>query len=107
MRLPGSPGSLFFDIRESLMWSGGMRPLILISSLALAACGGNGPANTAAASEGSAAEGVSAVNDITAIDAATGEAADMAADVNYTFNEVANNTADNNAAGNSAANSSD
>ncbi len=72
-----------------------MRKLILFSALALASCGGSQQANNAAVSEESGAGDVTAVNDTTAIDAATGEAANMAADVNYTFNEDTN--ADSNA----------
>lgn len=68
-----------------------MRKLILFSALALASCGGSQQANNAAVSEDSGAGDVTAVNDTTAIDAATGEAANMAADVNYTFNETATN----------------
>jgi hypothetical protein len=79
-----------------------MRKLILIAALALAACGGDEPANNAAAAEGMSAADIGPVNDATAIDAATGEAANMAADVNYTFNEEAMNAVANNAAGNNA-----
>ena len=81
-----------------------MRALIPIAAFTLASCSGDGPAGNAAIAEQSADGEVSAVNDVTAIDAATGEAADMAADVNYTFNEVANNAGGN---GNAAANTSD
>ena len=65
-----------------------MRALILIGAFALAACGGGGAGNNAAVAEEAGADQVTAANDVTAIDAATGEAADMAADVNYTFNEA-------------------
>jgi len=68
-----------------------MRKLILFSALALASCGGSQQANNAAVSEDGGAGDVTAVNDTTAIDAATGEAANMAADVNYTFNDAATN----------------
>jgi hypothetical protein len=78
---------LFFDFRGRLMSRGPMRPLIPILALALASCGGDGPANNAAVAEDTGAEQVTPVNDVTAIDAATGEAANMAADVDYTFNE--------------------
>ena len=61
-----------------------MRKLVLILSLALASCGGNPQANNAAVAEESSAADICPVNDTTAIDAATGEAANMAADVNYT-----------------------
>ena len=79
-----------------------MRTLILIAALALAACGGNEPANNAAAAEELTADDIGPVNDATAIDAATGEAANMAAEVNYTFNEEAMNAVATNAAGNNA-----
>ena len=72
-----------------------MRRLILAATLALAACGGNQTANTAATTEETGAEDVGAVNDTTAIDAATGQAANMAADVNYTFNEESTNESGN------------
>jgi len=72
-----------------------MRKLVLLGALALAACGGNQQANNAAVSDESGAGDVTAVNDTTAIDAATGEAANMAADVNYTFNEQAANESGN------------
>ena len=74
-----------------------MRFLIPLSALALAACGGNQQANNSAVAEETGTTDIGAVNDLTAIDAATGEAANMAADVNYTFDE------DLNAAGNAAA----
>lgn len=79
-----------------------MRILMLIAALALASCGGNEAANDAAVAEETEAAEVSAVNDITAIDAATGDAANMAADVNYTFNEAEMNEL----AGNTTANNS-
>jgi len=63
-----------------------MRPLIFVAgaSLLLAACGDQGSADTAAnAGANLAAEAIFA-NDTTAIDAATGDAANMAADVDYT-----------------------
>ena len=80
-----------------------MRRLILIAALGLAACGGNESANNAAAAaEEATAADIGPVNYATAIDAATGEAANMAADVNYTLNEEAMNAVANNAAGNNA-----
>ena len=79
-----------------------MRTLILIAALALAACGGNEPANNATAADEMSAADIGPVNDATAIDAATGEAANMAAEVNYTFNEEAMNAVATNAAGNNA-----
>jgi hypothetical protein len=64
-----------------------MRKLILIAAIGLAACSGKQQANNAAVSEESGATQFAPTNDTTAIDAATGEAANMAADVNYSFNE--------------------
>ena len=59
-----------------------MRALILIAApLALSACGSNGPPENAQnIDEAVAAENIVA-NDVTAIDAVTGDAANMAADV--------------------------
>ena len=79
-----------------------MRKLVLLGALALASCGGNQQANNAAVSDESGAGDVTAVNDTTAIDAATGEAANMAADVNYTFNEAATNETGNKSSNKSA-----
>jgi len=107
LRLPGSPGSLFFgmalfDKVPLLVWRGPMRKLILLSVLVLAGCGSNAALdNESVADEGSANE-IRAANDATAIDAATGEAADMAADVNYTFNEEELNAVASNDSANSA-----
>ena len=73
-----------------------MRISILIAAtLALAACGGGGAANNNAVADDSGSDQVTAVNDTTAIDAATGQAANMAADVNYMMGEEALNEADN------------
>lgn len=59
------------------------------ASLVLAACGGSGQADsTANAGSGLTADKI-ASNDVTAIDAVTGEAANMAADVDFT--NLANN----------------
>ena len=71
-----------------------MRALILVAgvALALAACGNNDQAdNTSNVDENLTAENIVS-NDVTAIDAVTGEDANMAADVdvNY-FNELDNN----------------
>jgi hypothetical protein len=91
------PAASFFDNGARVLWRKPMRRLILPGALALAlaACGSNQQANNAAVSDESGAGDITAVNDTTAIDAATGEAANMAADVNYTFNEQATNGADN------------
>jgi hypothetical protein len=74
-----------------------MRALILIAgaALTLAACGNNDQsANTANVDENLTAENIVS-NDVTAIDAVTGDASNMAADINYTDtedNSVANVT---------------
>jgi hypothetical protein len=63
-----------------------MRLLILVagSALILTACGNKGQAdNTLNVDENLAAENIVS-NDVTAIDAVTGDASNMAADVNYT-----------------------
>ena len=76
-----------------------MRVLIVVAvaSLALAACGSKQEtANTANVDEQLAFENV-ATNDVTAIDAATGEDANMAADANVLLEEV-NNLSSNNEA---------
>ena len=75
-----------------------MRPLTLlaVAALALAGCNKADQAgNTANVDETLTADSIAA-NDVTAIDAVTGEAANMAADVNYT------EELDGNFAGNSA-----
>ena len=79
-----------------------MRNLIFIAALSLVACGGTEGANNTAVAEETSAADIGPVNDATAIDAATGQAANMAADVNYTFNEEALNEAGGNAAGGNA-----
>jgi hypothetical protein len=84
-----------------------MRALILVSgaALAISACSNNGAAgNTANVDQDLAAQNIAA-NDTTAIDAATGDDANMAADVNFAVNETDNSTAGKNAADNSAGNS--
>lgn len=68
-----------------------MRKFLVVAVLTLASCGGNTTANNAAVSGAGDTGDVAAVNDTTAIDAATGDAANMAADVNYSFNEEATN----------------
>ena len=84
-----------------------MRALILVAgaALAISACSNNGAAgNTTNVDQDLAAQNIAA-NDTTAIDAATGDDANMAADVNFTVNETDNSTAGKNAADNSAGNS--
>jgi hypothetical protein len=81
-----------------------MRLLILAAgaSLALAACGNNDQSDkTTNVDENLTAENIVS-NDVTAIDAVTGDAANMAADVNYTpdANDMMAN--DSNAAASSA-----
>ena len=67
-----------------------MRLLILTAAavLALSACGKNNQAGTAEnADEGMTAESIVS-NDVTAIDAVTGDAANMAADVDMNFGNL-------------------
>ena len=80
-----------------------MRILILVAgcALALSACGKNKAADNSVAIDANAdAENIGS-NDTTAIDAATGEDANMAADVNFTVNETDNLGAGNDTAHNS------
>jgi len=66
-----------------------MRIRILIcTALVLSACSGKNGADNSAIAEENAADQTIVTNDVTAIDAATGEAANMAPDVNYTLNEA-------------------
>lgn len=86
-----------------------MRALILAIGLAVAACGSNPAANNAAVAEESESSAEQAqANDTTAIDAATGEAANMAADVNFMLEETNSaDSANNSAAATATNNSSD
>jgi hypothetical protein len=61
---------------------------MIFAALALTACGSRNTADNSAIGEENAASQTIVTNDVTAIDAATGEAANMAPDVNYTFNEA-------------------
>ena len=63
-------------------------PVMIFAALALSACGSKNAADNSAVGEENAASQTIVTNDVTAIDAATGEAANMAPDVNYTFNEA-------------------
>lgn len=72
-----------------------MRKFLAFGALFVAACSGNSTANNSAVSGESDSAGMTALNDTTAIDAATGQAANMAADVNYTINEEAMNAGSN------------
>ena len=83
-----------------------MRALLLIAgaSLALGGCGNNDQTDkTQNADENLSAESIVS-NDVTAIDAVTGDAANMAADVNFTVNETDNLTVDENITDNAAVN---
>ena len=81
-----------------------MRSLIPLLGLMLASCGDDRQAaNTAAVAEESDATALTPANDVTAIDAATGDAANMAADVNFTLEDLDNEAYDNSSA-NSVAN---
>jgi hypothetical protein len=73
-----------------------MRAVILagVAALFLASCGANDTAQEGGAGEENVASEVVATNDVTAIDAATGEAANMAADVDY-MPEATDNATDN------------
>src|SRR5438445_591676 len=63
-----------------------MRALILVAgaALAVAACSSNNQTDNTANAEGGLAAQNIVSNDVTAIDAVTGDASNMAADVNYT-----------------------
>ena len=83
-----------------------MRTLILVAGIALAvsACGRNQAADNAVVIDANAdAENIGS-NDMTAIDAATGEDANMAADVNFSVNEIDNLSSSNNSADNASVN---
>ena len=86
-----------------------MRRLILVANaaLAIAACGKKNATDTAVNADQELAVQNITANDTTAIDAVTGDDANMAADVDYTINETDNIAADNsdataNSAGNNA-----
>ena len=68
-----------------------MRALILVAgaSLAVSACNPKQDADNAAATADNLAAEAIIANDTTAIDAATGDAANMAADVDYSVNQLA------------------
>jgi hypothetical protein len=95
-------------VAARLLWEVEMRARILVAgaALAIAACGRGGPAgdNAVMVDDNLAAQNISA-NDTTAIDAVTGDAANMAADVNFTVGESDNLAAGN--AGNSTTNEAD
>ena len=69
-------------------------PLLLAALAALSACGNNNQAdNTQNADENLSAESIVS-NDVTAIDAVTGDAANMAADVDMNFGNLDENAAE-------------
>jgi len=87
-----------------------MRRLILVANaaLAIAACGKKNATDTAVNTDQELAVQNITANDTTAIDAVTGDDANMAADVDYTINETDNIAADNSdATANSAGNNAD
>ena len=91
-RLPVLAGSLFFVRRVELL---NMRALILVAgtALSLAACGRSNEAGQVQnADESLSAESIVS-NDVTAIDAATGDAANMAADVDLNYGNLLDNGA--------------
>jgi hypothetical protein len=91
----GYSGSLFFWLIVSSEIR--MRAFIVVAgaALALTACGNNDQAgNTANIDDGLTAENIVS-NDVTAIDAVTGEAANMAADMDINFTNALENGADN------------
>ena len=91
-RLPVTAGSLFFCSTRGAM---NMRAFILVAgaALALSACGrGDQTGQTQNADENLTAESIVS-NDVTAIDAATGDAANMAADVDMNYGNLLENGA--------------
>jgi hypothetical protein len=83
----GTSGSLFF--MPQAMWSLLMRTLLIpVLALSVAACGKDGQENNnQAAGETLTADSIVS-NDVTAIDAVTGDAAKMAADVDMNFGNL-------------------
>ena len=84
--------SFFYDLRECVQ----MRALILIAgaALGLAACGNNdNKDNNLNVDENLTAESIVS-NDVTAIDAVTGDAANMAADVDTNYGDLDVNSSD-------------
>jgi hypothetical protein len=82
-----------------------MRTLILVAGIALAvsACGKNQATDNAVVIDANADAQNVASNDTTAIDAATGEDANMAADVNFSVNEFDNLPSSDNSTDNASA----
>ena len=87
-----------------------MRPFVLfaITSLALAACGKDPEADRGNNAGGTLTADTIVANDVTAIDAVTADAANMAADINYAeaLAELNNNGDSNASSGNAARSSS-
>jgi hypothetical protein len=103
LRLLGVPGSLFLTFSGHQMQRRRnveirMRTVFFLAGIlvtgALASCGTDRPADDQTVVETQDSDEYIAANDVTAIDAATGEAANMAADVEFAANE-ADNTANN------------
>lgn len=69
-------------------------PLLIIALLALSACGPKAPTQQAQNLDQSLTADNIVSNDITAIDAVTGDAANMAADVDMNFGGLEENVAD-------------
>jgi hypothetical protein len=91
-RLPVLAGSLFFCSTRGAL---NMRAFILVAGavLSLAACGRSNEAGQVQnADESLSAESIVS-NDVTAIDAATGDAANMAADVDLNYGNLLENGA--------------
>jgi hypothetical protein len=93
-RLPVFAGSLFFLELD-------MRPLIVVTlaALGLAACGSDEQANNTVNIDQAVMADDLAANDVTAIDAVTGDAANMAADVDINFTNDMLESAGSNASG--------
>ncbi len=74
-----------------------MRRLILMTgaTLALAACGKSGSADNQAVADDNPTAANIVSNDVTAIDAVTGDAANMAADVDMNEGDLGNQGSDN------------
>jgi hypothetical protein len=76
-----------------------MRTAVFLAGIfltgALASCGTDQPADDRTVVEAQDSPDFTAANDVTAIDAATGEAANMAADVDFTANETDDAAANN------------
>ena len=85
-----------------------MRPFVLfaISALALAACDNDPAADSGNNAGGTLTADTIVANDVTAIDAVTADAANMAADINYAEALAELNNGDSNASSGNASRSS-